>query len=335
MSNLAIVIINYRTGGMTVDCLASLEAEQQRVQFQVVVVDNASADESPDYIEQTIVDREWGRWVQLLRSEVNAGFSAGNNLGIASIHANAYLLLNSDTIVNPNAIYNLLGGMYRHPEAGLFGPRLIGSDSDAQTSCFRFPSFFSEVIRGACTGPVTRLLQRWNVSLPVMNQPMETPWISFAAVLIRREVLEKVGLMDDGYFMYFEDMDYCRRAQNAGWKIQFCPDSEIVHLQGQSSRLQELNASRQRRPTYYYAARSRYYRKWSGRLGLIVANLGWCVGRIVGGMRDLLGRNRTSCEREWRDNWLGWNRRMEVGQPKRLKTVDSITQKIENSVNHA
>ena len=306
---LAIVILNFRTAGLVTDCLVSLEPEHRTIDFQVVVVDNASGDDSADRIAQAIHDQGWSNWVRLLRSPINGGFSAGNNFGIQSIEADGYLLLNSDTIVRPGAIKQLMTSMQQSPETGLYGPRLESPDGSAQVSCFRYPSFFSELIRGACTGPVTKLLQRWNVPIQVEDRRTEVQWVSFAAVLIRRQVLETVGPMDDGYFMYYEDTDYCHRVSNAGWKIRYCPEARIVHLHGQSSGLSELNAALKRRPHYYYAARARYFRKWSGKMGVIKANLGWCAGRVIGVTRELFGRRRTSCEREWVDNWLYWKGR--------------------------
>lgn len=304
MPDLAIVIVNYRTAGLVIDCLASLVTERSVCHFKVVVVDNASGDDSPDQICQAISDHDWSEWVQVLRSPVNGGFSAGNNLGMQSLKAGGYLLLNSDTIVRPGAVVKLIEEFHRNPRAGLIGPRLEFPDGTAQVSCFRFPSFFSEVIRGACTGPVTRILRKWNVPIPVSDCDAEPEWLSFAAVLIRGEVLDKVGMMDDGFFMYFEDVDYCRRAVSAGWDLACCPDAHIVHLHGQSSGLTELNAAVKRRPAYYYAARARYLRKWHGIAGMVAANLGWCLGRMIGFTRELMGRRRTSCDREWIDNWV-------------------------------
>ncbi len=322
MQELAIIILNFRTADLVIACLESLEPEKRTCDFYVVVVDNASGDDSADCIAESIDRHGWNGWVRLLRSPVNGGFSAGNNLGIRTVDAVAYLLLNSDTLVRPGAIQKLMTAMKQSPNAGLFGPGLESPDGGAQVSCFRYPTFYSELIRGACTGLVTRLLQRWNVPIQMDDRRTEVQWVSFAAVLIRREVLQQIGLMDDGYFMYFEDTDYCHRVRNAGWQIQYSHEARIVHLHGKSSGLPDLIAAQKRRPGYYYAARSRYFRKWAGSCGLLKANLGWCCGRVIGVARELLGRRRTSCEYEWADNWRFWSGAAERARTKPLQQSD-------------
>ena len=107
-------------------------------------------------------------------------------------------------------------------------------------------------------------------TLPISDQPQGTPWISFACVMVRRQVIDQIGLLDDGYFMYVEDTDYCRRARAAGWEIWYWPASRVVHLRGGSSPVKSLTAKRGRRPRYYYASRSRYLAKFYGR--------NWVVG---------------------------------------------------------
>lgn len=144
---LAVVILNYRTPQLVVDCLASLVSQIDPQTQQVIVVDNASGDDSVEEIEKAIANNNWQDWVRLLPSDVNGGFSAGNNLGIQAIRAENYLLLNSDTIVRPGAIQTLLVALEQYPEAGLFSPRLEWPDGTPQISCFRDHSPLSEIDR--------------------------------------------------------------------------------------------------------------------------------------------------------------------------------------------
>lgn len=304
--NLCVVVLNYRTPKLVEACLRSLAAECSGTPFSTVVVDNDSQDGSAEYIAGLIRAEGWGDRVRLLCSPKNGGFSAGNNFGMRAVEADAYLLLNSDTVVKPGAVGELLTALQSRPDVGLVGPRLESEDGEPVVSCFRWPRPCAELIRAAATGPITSLLRSREVPMGVFDEPLEPEWISFAAVLIRAELIGDIGYLDDGYFMYFEDIDYCRRARQAGWGVLHWPNAAVVHLHGRSSPVESLARARRRRPRYYYAARARYYAKYYGRLGLWRANAYWLLGRGVSGLRELLqrGRARASCEAEWKDNWI-------------------------------
>ncbi|NET57416.1 MAG: glycosyltransferase family 2 protein [Symploca sp. SIO2E6] len=310
---LVIVIVNYKTPQLVIDCLTSLQGEIEVGFDSVVVVDNASNDGSVEQMEQAITDNKWSQWAQVLPSPVNGGFSAGNNLGIKALKADAYLLLNSDTIVRPGAIKSLLKAMEANPEAGLISPRLEWPDSTPQISCFRYHSLLSEVIDAAQTGVITKLLKNYDVPIPVSDTPMEPQWTSFACVLIRREVMEQIGLMDEGYFMYYDDVDYSRTARNAGWKILHWPEARIVHLRGGSGKVKEAIAKRKRPRPYLYASRTRYFTKFYSPVGVWIANLCWLTGRTISLGRELV-RNKEphTCEYTAQDNWMNWRNPMKA-----------------------
>ena len=304
---LAIIIVNYRTPKLVIDCIISLQNEIEIGCNAVVVVDNASGDGSVKQIEQAIERNNWKQWVEIVPSNVNGGFSAGNNLGIRAIQAEAYLLLNSDTIVRSGAIKSLLEAMEAHPQAGLISPRLEWQDGTPQISCFRYHSPFSELIDAAATGPITKFLKKYDVPIPLSDTPIEPQWTSFACVLIRREVIEQIGLMDEGYFMYFDDVDYCRRANNAGWKILHWPLARVVHLRGGSGTVKADLAARKRPKLYLYASRARYFTKFYGPIGLWIANLFWLLGRCISLSRELIkNKEPHTCEYEARDIWINW-----------------------------
>jgi N-acetylglucosaminyl-diphospho-decaprenol L-rhamnosyltransferase len=307
---LAIIILNYRTPGLVTDCLASLEGEVEAGPGEVLVVDNASDDGSADAIEKTIDERGWNRWARVIRSPVNGGFAAGNNLGIRAAEAGAYLLLNSDTIVRPGAIAAMLAELGRDPAVGLVGPRLVGADGRRQTGAFRSPTPISEFLAASATGPLDRICRRHVVPIHELAAAEEPDWLSFAAVLIRREVIEQIGLLDDGFFMYYEDVDFCRRARAAGWKLRSCPEAQVVHLHGQSSDVPRTITERKRLPRYYYQARARYFRKYYGLGGLWAANVLWGAGHGVSLLRRVLqGRPDHAARRQLWDNWIGaWKR---------------------------
>ncbi|PSB03070.1 glycosyltransferase family 2 protein [Merismopedia glauca] len=306
---LAIIILNYKTPDLVVDCLFSLQDQEEVKQGRliVVVVDNYSGDDSIEKIQKAIAQNSWEEWVKLVASPVNCGFSAGNNVGIKTVNADAYLLLNSDTIVRPNTVSAFLNCLSTHPEAGLISPRLEWPDGEPQISCFRYPTPASEAIASARTSVVTQLLKKYNVPIPVFDTPQEVEWTSFACVLIRQKVIEQIGYLDEGYFMYFEDIDYCRRAQAAGWKILHCPDARVVHLRGGSGSVKSDLATRKRPRAYLYASRARYFTKFYGQAGLWTANLLWMAGRAISLGRELIGNKEPHiCDRQSQDIWINF-----------------------------
>jgi len=312
---LRIVILNYRTADLTIDCLSSLANQVPELPgASVVVVDNASGNGSAEQIAEAIDHQGWSGWVELLALDTNGGFSAGNNTGMtrgtASSGAPApefLLLLNSDTIVRPGALESLLSAARERADAGLIGPRLEWPNGQPQISRFRFPSPASELIDAAATGPVTRILKRFDVPLPVTDQPAEADWISFACVLIRQSVIDQVGLMDDGYFMYFDDVDYCWRVRRAGWSVLHWPGARVVHLRGGSAPVKTQLAHRKRVSRYYYASRARYFAKAWGPAGPLLANLGWMAGRSLSLTRELIGHKAPhTAELQYRDIWVNW-----------------------------
>lgn len=299
---IAVVILNYRTPGLVKDCLASLAPEIEDG-VEVIVVDNASGDGSVETIEREIDEKGWGPWARVVSSTVNGGFAAGNNVGIRATNADAHLLLNSDTIVQPGAIRELRRALSERPDAGLIGPRLDERSGNRDASTFRFIRPLSELVQAARTGPISRLLPQCEVLWPPGDGPVEPDWIGFACVLVRREVVEQIGLLDDGFFMYFEDMDYCRRARDAGWRVLYWPTARVVHLLGGSS--QVTNNELRRAPRYYYKGRARYFRKYYGRTGLWRANLFWLAGRAVSVVRERVGNKKPHTRQsQARDIWI-------------------------------
>lgn len=300
---IAVVVLNYRTPALVLDCLESLIPELDSETDTVVLVDNASGDGSVETIRSGIVEHDW-RGIVIVESPHNGGFSYGNNLGVRSCRAEAYLLLNSDTLVVQGAIEKLWRRLESDSRIGLVGPRVEGSDGVAQVSCFRFPSPISEFVSAAATGPLERMMRRWVVPLGIVEETGEFPWISFCAVMVRREVFEQLGGMDDGFFMYFEDVDFCYRARDEGWKMIYEPSARIVHLCSGTSGIDGPVPDQKARPRYYYSSRARYFRRRSGPVGVVAANLMWSLGRSVSWMRETFGAKEPhTVEGELRDIW--------------------------------
>lgn len=301
---IAVSIINYRTGELTLACLSSALADLQGIDGCVVVIDNASGDGSAELIADWIAAHPDAP-VTLIRSETNTGFSGGHNQGIAAVRADLYLLLNSDAVVRPGFFQELLATATAQPRAGLLAPRISWDDGTPQVSTFRFASPVSEFIRGANTGWITRALRRWEVSMGPDPDPASIGWASFACIALRREMIDEIGPMDEGYFLYFEDAEYCLRARRAGWRVAWVPEAVAVHFRGGSGPVKKLAAARKRLPAYYYASRTRFLYQAHGWTGLLAANAAWIAGRGLNKLRRLFGKGvYASAEAERRDIWI-------------------------------
>jgi len=276
LDKIAVVIVNYRTAGLVADCLLSLASEPG---LHVIVVDNASGDDSIHVLSEAIQTNGW-HWVTLKPLEYNRGFSAGNNAAIRDLLASAnpprYIwLLNPDTVVLPGAAKELIEFLDDHPQVGIAGSRLQFPDGKSQTAAFRFPSLLGELEDTIRIGPVCRALARFRVPMTAHNANHPCDWVNGASMMIRREVFETVGLMDEGYFLYFEETDFCRRVKQAGWSIWHVPESRVIHLEGQSTGVTGANQALKPRPKYWFDSRTRYYRKHHPGMYAFLADLIW------------------------------------------------------------
>ncbi|MBX9628186.1 MAG: glycosyltransferase family 2 protein [Gemmataceae bacterium] len=285
MKPVHVVIVNYRTAGLAVDCLRSLAPEVAAAagRCQATVVDGGSADRSADRLAAAIAAEGWGGWCDLLPLAENRGFAAGNNAAIRPLLTSPsppdyILLLNPDTIVRPGAVRALADFLDTHPRVGIVGSRLEATDGTPHVSAFRFPTVAAEFEGGIRLGLVSRLLARAVVAPPVRDEPHPTDWVSGAAMMVRRAVFDAVGLLDDGYFLYFEETDFCLRARRAGWPCWYVPAGRVVHLVGQSSGVTDPRQPRRRVPSYWFASRRRYFRRNHGRVYEGLASAAWLAG---------------------------------------------------------
>jgi N-acetylglucosaminyl-diphospho-decaprenol L-rhamnosyltransferase len=292
-TRLWVVIVNYRTAQLTLDCLAALSKEQTAFEMTVTVVDNHSGDDSVERLSQGVANHQWQSWVSLLPLATNDGFSAGNNVvirqALESPNPPDYvLLLNPDTIVRPNAIAKLVEFLDTYPQVGLAGSRLEDPDDSPQFSAFRFPSFWNEFDQGLRIGLISQFLQQQSITLPISASPCPADWLAGASLMVRREVFESTGLLDEAYFLYFEEVDFCRRAKQAGWDSWYVPESRVVHLVGQSSGVTDTKRSPQRRPPYWFDSRRRYFLKHHGWAYTALTDLGWMAGFALWRLRRVM-----------------------------------------------
>jgi N-acetylglucosaminyl-diphospho-decaprenol L-rhamnosyltransferase len=280
---LLVVIVNYRSARYTLDCLHALAPQIQGLaSARVVVNDNASGDDSMALIGSAIAREGWGEWASAVELPRNGGFAYGNNAAIrpalrSSDPPEFVLLLNPDTIPRPGALASLLAFLEQHPEVGIAGSRLEYEDGTQHESCFRFHTLATEIAHGLRLGIVSRLLRRRVEAPPLVNHPIPVDWVAGASMLVRREVFEAIGLLDEGYFLYYEETDFCLRARRAGWPSWYAPASRVAHLVGKSSGLTDRREALPRRPRYWFESRHRYFVKNHGRAYAWIVDLAWAV----------------------------------------------------------
>jgi len=296
-SGLLIVIVNYRTPELVVDCLASLAPEvADWPRVGVVVVDNDSQDGSALAMERAIIASGWSGWARVRRSRVNGGFAYGNNLAIrpaiaapdvtdpGAEHRTLFWLLNPDTVVRPGAIGAILAFFADNALAGVVGTAIDDDQGRRWPFAFRFPSLLGETESALRLSLLTRLLGKHSAIRRMGSRPERVDWVSGASVVIRREVFETVGMLDEGYFLYFEETDYCRAVARSGWECWYVPDAVVLHISGQSTGVTGQGAAQRRVPAYWFASRRRYLIKNHGRSYAIVADaimlLGLCLWRL-------------------------------------------------------
>jgi hypothetical protein len=305
--DIGISIINYRTADLTIDCAGSVLNQIGEVDAEIAIVDNYSDDGSVETLETWMAGLPEGSPVRLVRSPSNTGFSGGHNQGMAAIAARTYLLLNSDAFLRPGFLKRILAAARDNPGTGFIAPRLEGREGDVQNSCFRFPGPLSEFIRGANSGPITRILKPYDVPLGPNPDPKQIDWASFACILLNGPMVREIGPMDEGYFLYFEDAEYCLRARRAGWCIRHCPEAVAVHFRGGSGPVKSLASRGKRLPSYFYSSRTRFMYQAHGRAGLWAANVLWFLGRGIAEMRRFTGRKENNFhEAELRDIWTNF-----------------------------
>lgn len=226
---LSIIIVSWNVRDDLKACLQSLQANAQP--HEVIVVDNASSDGTLEMLQAF-------PHVQVIGNSDNRGFAAANNQGLAVARGQWLLLLNPDTIVPEGALQTLLHFAEAHPEAGVIGPRLLNSDGSLQHSCRHFPTVRAAFFRHTVFGrlfPAAHSMREYLMCDWGHDEPREVDWVSGACLLIRRKAYEQLGGLDEGFYWGSEDVDYCFRMHQAGWKVLYTPQPAIVHAIGRST----------------------------------------------------------------------------------------------------
>ncbi len=250
---LSIIVVNWNTRGLLEQCLYTLErGTPDGDQVELFVVDNASTDGSGEMVAGRF------EWAHLITNEENVGFARANNQAILQSRGKYVLLLNSDTEVRPGAVQRLLAFMEGRPQAGAAGARLLNTDGSLQPSCHPMLTpereFWRLIFLDRLAPRATYEMERWDIDRP---RPVDV--IKGACLLLRREALDEVGLLDEGYFMYTEEVDLCYRLAAAGWERWWVPQAEVVHYGAASAR-----QAAQEMYVHLYRSKVHFYRKFGG-----------------------------------------------------------------------
>jgi hypothetical protein len=260
MTTLSIVIVSWNVRDLLRRCLDSVlrSAQSSDLLCQVIVVDSASSDGSQAMVSGVFPG------VELVACETNVGFVKGNNLGVSQSNGRYILLLNPDTEVLGDALQQMVSYMETHPGLGALGPSLLDPRGAIQSSRRRFPTVATALVESTMLQPCfekSSLLRRYYCLDRASTEGQEVDWVVGACLLIRRETWAAVGSLDENIFMYSEELDWCRRARDKGWKVMYLPSARVVHHEAQSSN--QVSGSRH---LYFNSSKVYYFRKHHGPL---------------------------------------------------------------------
>ncbi len=253
MPDVSIIVVNWNTRDLSADCLNSIAATAGELDLEIIVVDNASTDGSQAMLQQTFPH------VRLIANAENVGFARANNQGLAACQGHYALLLNSDALLTANSLQAMLDLAESQPRAGIVGAHLRNRDGSFQASHSPFPNLWQEFL--ILSGLGRLLYGRWYPSHgPEENRgPQVVDYVEGACLLVRRAAFDQVGGLDEGYFMFSEEVDWCYAMREKGWQVWYQPEARVIHLGGGSSRNR-----RPQREGDLYTSRVRFVRKHYG-----------------------------------------------------------------------
>lgn len=296
--DISIIIVTYNSAAVIGPCLASLPTTADGLALEIIVVDNGSTDDT-----LTLLQRDFPT-VTLLTGHGNVGFAQGNNLGFQASHGRYLFMLNPDTEVHPGALHTLLGYADAHPEVGMLAPHMVYPDGTLQHNTFRFPN-----LAQAFYGFFERLAPldspqngRYLPTDYTRERPVEH--ILGAAVFIRRALYDQLGGMDPNYPLYFEETDWCFRAQRAGWQLRYIPTATVMHIGAHST-----TRDPERSSVLFARSRARFYRKSYGLPGYLALKAITLLGLTYWQARTLYGllRRRVNWPTFTRRQWSYWH----------------------------
>jgi len=272
--DLSVIIVSYNTREILRACLDKVLQAGEGMNMQVIVVDNASRDGSAEMVQQDFPT------IQVIASDINLGFAAGNNLGFKHASGRYIVLLNPDAMLPTDALQVAMQHMEENPDAGMGGARLLGRTGKLEPSARKFPSLLNEilVISGlAARFPGSRFFGRFDRSWDDPERPAKVDWVPGAFAIIRKSALLEIGEFDERFFLYYEEVDLCRRFNNGGWGIWYWPDIIVRHWGGESSKTVEhveFSSSGSQLTLWRMRSALLYYRKHHGAIST------WLVSQL-------------------------------------------------------
>lgn len=296
---IAISIVNYKTAELALKSCA-LIVEKCQQDCMIFIADNDSKDGSATIIAKHIEKNNWSKQVKFIPLPMNGGFAYGSNAGIREalkLDFDYIMLLNPDTEIREGAIEALADFLDSHPEVGIVGSQLENQSGGAENSAHYFHTPIGELLESARLGMLTKLFSAYEVTPPRQEVAHQCDWVSGSSMMVRKKVFEDIGLLDEVYFLYFEEVDFFFRAKKAGWQTWYVPESKVMHIEGASTGIK----SNKRRPTYWYASRRRFLIKHHGVSGLILADILWSIGRVSYLLRQTLriGKKQENNDPSW------------------------------------
>ncbi len=301
MVDLSVIIVSWNVADMLVDCLESILSnsiamripDAERLKTEVIVVDSASSDATVPILEQHYPQ------VRLFKQDQNIGFTRANNIGLEQARGRHILLLNPDTVVLGRALEEMVQYLDDHRDVGVVGPYTLNTDGTMQSTRRRFPTLALAFFESTWLQPFApkSMLDYYYVNDAPELATVDVDWVQGSALMLRREVYEQIGGLDTGYVMFSEELDWCQRAKDEGWRVVFLPNAQIIHHGGRST--DQVTANKH---IYFQESKLRYFRKYHGwriarilRLFLLVNYL-WQIGietvKSVLGSKPAMRRDR-------------------------------------------
>ena len=290
--SVAVIIVNYNAGALVAAGLQALQAQRQALgagaDVRVVVVDNASTDDSLARLAAAELVHGWGGWVHLVAHDANAGFAAGNNLGVQhaqhlpGFQPKHFFFLNPDACLGEGALRALLRASEHFGHGAILGAQLTNEDGSERGSAFRFPGILSEFQRGTGMGWLQRLLPGSRILVPPQGmEPQRVDWVSGAAFWVPAKIWKRVGPMNESYFLYYEEVDFMRRAKYRSVDVWTVPAARVAHAAGASTGIVGGEMRGRVMPTYWYHSWHRYFFDNHGRMYASLCGAAWMAGRAL------------------------------------------------------
>lgn len=285
------VVVNFRTAEATIKCVAALLPELRSTPgAAIVVVDNLSGDGSLQRLREAFPAATFAGRVTVVDAGHNGGYGFGINVGVrhalAGLRPRYIYVINPDAVAEPGSLAALVTFMDANPAVGLAGSLIRGPEGDVQGQAFRFPSIWSELEGTARLGPISRLLQRHVVSLRP-RETTEVDWVPGTSMLVRSEIFAQRGWFDQGFFLYFEEIDFARRLKNKGWKVVYVADAPITHIGSLATGMADNNRPM---PRYWFESRRRYLVSHHGLAYAAACDVAWLVGHAIYQLKSHVGR---------------------------------------------